>query len=95
MGTIATHNGSRVARDHNIRNEKVTSKEKHIRADGLHEIWKDEKPQEAYERLFGEAVKKYNEILSRSERKIKNYYKHIHMSFLKHNPYMPSYHHNF
>ena len=87
MVTIATHNGSRVARDHNIRNEKVTSKEKHIRADGLHEIWVDEKPQEAYERLFGEAIKQYNERQSRPERKIKNYYKQIQDDKKKHTVY--------
>ena len=87
MGTIATHNGSRVARDHNIRNEKVISKEKHIRADGLHEIWVDEKPQEAYERLFSEAVRKYNEKQNRQERQIKDYYKQIQDDKKKHTVY--------
>lgn len=40
--TISTHNGTAVAREHNIRNEKVVSKEKHINPDGIHEVWIDE-----------------------------------------------------
>ena len=75
--TISTHNGSAVAREHNIRNRKVTSKEGHIDPHGRHEIWIDEKPKEAYERLFGQAVEKYNDKQKRADRKIKDYYQQI------------------
>lgn len=75
--TISTHNGSAVAREHNIRNRKVTSKEGHIDPQGKHEIWIDEKPKEAYERLFGSAVEKYNNKQKRADRKITDYYRQI------------------
>lgn len=75
--TIATHNGSQVARQHNLRNPKVISKEDHIDPDGHFEVWLDEDPKVAYERLFGEAVKAYNEKQTRSERQITDYYKQI------------------
>ena len=75
--TISTHNGSAVAREHNIRNRKVTDKEGHIDPHGKHEIWIDEKPKEAYERLFGQAVEKYNDKQKRADRKIKDYYQQI------------------
>lgn len=75
--TIATHNGSQVARQHNLRNPKVISKEDHIDPDGHFEVWLDEDPKAAYERLFGEAVKAYNEKQTRPERQITDYYKQI------------------
>lgn len=77
MATIATHNGIQVAREHNIRNPKVVSKEKHIDPNGHSEIWVDETPRAAYERLFGSAVKKYNEKQKRKDRRIDDYYKKI------------------
>lgn len=77
MATIATHNGSSVAREHNIRNRNVTDKEKHIDKNGTYEIWKDEKPREAYKRIFGSALKEYNEKQTREDRVIKDYYNHI------------------
>lgn len=75
--TISTHNGSNVAREHNIRNEKVVSKESHIDPNGVHETWHDEKIRDAYERLFGDALEEYNQKQSREDRKIKSYYNHI------------------
>lgn len=72
--TISTHNGSAYKRDHNIRNERVTSKEPHIDPTLPHEIWHDEKPRQAYKRLFGDAVRKYNAEQKRDDRKIKNYF---------------------
>lgn len=77
MATISTHNGSSVAREHNIRNRNVTDKEKHIDKNGTYEIWKDEKPREAYNRIFGSALKEYNEKQTREDRVIKDYYNHI------------------
>ncbi len=77
MATISTHNGSTVARDHNIRNEKVTSREAHIDPNGIHETWVDEKPHQAYDRIFGEAVNRYNDKQQRADRKITNYYNDV------------------
>lgn len=82
--TIATHNGSSVAREHNIRNKKVVSKEKHIRKDGIYEIWIDEKVRDAYHRLFDDAVAKYNEKQSRSDRRIEDYYAEVNKDSRKH-----------
>lgn len=75
--TIATHNGSQVARQHNLRNPKVICKEDHIDPNGHFEVWLDEDPKAAYERLFGEAVKAYNAKQKREERQITDYYKQI------------------
>ena len=46
--TIATHNGSQVARQHNLRNPKVIAKEDHIDPNGHFEVWLDEDPKAAY-----------------------------------------------
>lgn len=75
--TISTHNGSQVARQHNLRNPKVICKEDHIDPNGHFEVWLDEDPKAAYERLFGEAVRAYNEKQTRPERQIADYYKQI------------------
>lgn len=85
--TLATHNGSKACRDHNIRNEKVVEKEKHIRPDGEHEIWKDESVASAYHRIFDEAVFKYNSKQKRNDRKIKNYYSKVCKDAKKHPVY--------
>lgn len=75
--TISTHNGSAVAREHNIRNPKVVSKESHIDMERPHETWIDEPIREAYKRLFGKSVEDYNAKQKRSDRKIKSYYKNV------------------
>ena len=85
--TISTHNGSAVAREHNIRNPKVVSKEAHIKPNGKFEIWHDEKPRDAYNRLFGQALEEYNNKQKRSDRKIKDYYNHICNDKMKHPVY--------
>lgn len=85
--TISTHNGSSAHRAHNIRDEKVVSKEKHINPDGVHEVWHDEAPSAAYERIFGNAVKKYNESQKRPERRVDNYYRQICKDKKKHPVY--------
>lgn len=41
---ISTHNGSQVARQHNLRNPKVITKEDHIDPNGHFEVWLDEDP---------------------------------------------------
>lgn len=75
--TISTHNGSQVARQHNLRNPKVIAKEDHIDPNGHFEVWLDEEPKAAYERLFGDAVRAYNEKQTREDRKITDYYGQI------------------
>lgn len=85
--TISTHNGSSVAREHNLRNRNVTDKEAHIEPNGTYEIWLDEKPREAYERIFGKALADYNAKQTRSDRKIKSYYNTIKQDAKKHTVY--------
>lgn len=85
--TISTHNGHTAHREHNIRNRKVTDKEAHIDRGGRYEIWHDEKPREAYERIFGEAVKAYNEKQTREDRKITSYYNEVSKDAKKHPVY--------
>lgn len=75
--TISTHNGSQVARQHNLRNPKVICKEDHIDPNGHFEIWLDEDPKAAYERLFGKAIQNYNAKQKRDDRKITDYYRQI------------------
>ena len=75
--TISTHNGSQVARQHNLRNPKVIAKEDHIDPNGHFEVWLDEDPKVAYERLFGEAIQAYNAKQTRPDRQITDYYKQI------------------
>lgn len=77
MATIATHNGSSVSRGHNLRKDEIVSKESHIVPDGVHETWYDVAPRQAYERLFGQAVREYNEKQNRADRKITNYYNEV------------------
>lgn len=85
--TISTHNGTAVAREHNIRNEKVVSKENHIDPNGIHETWIDEPIRQAYERLFGESVRNYNNKQTRADRKIDSYYNTICKDKKKHPVY--------
>ena len=85
--TISTHNGTAVAREHNIRNEKVVSKENHINPDGIHEIWIDETIRQAYKRLFDESVQNYNNKQTRADRKIDSYYHNICKDKKKHPVY--------
>lgn len=87
MTTISTHNGSTVAYDHNIRNRAVTDKEKHIDRDGYYAIWRDVQPETAYGILFDEAIEAYNAQQTRSDRQIRNYYRHIKQDAKKHPVY--------
>ena len=59
--TIATHLGHAPALAHNRRDPRVVLKEKHIRADGCHDMWLDRDPRELYQELFGEALQEFNE----------------------------------
>lgn len=73
MATISTHLGSSFSQRHNVRDRSLTDNEPHINPNGEYEIWKHEELEEAYERIFGEAVKSYNEKQTRNDRKIENY----------------------
>ena len=85
--TIATHNGSKVSRQHNIRLRSITDREAHISRTGRHETWLDINPREAYKRLFGEAVAAYNDTQKRADRKIDDYYTQIKKSKSQHPVY--------
>lgn len=85
--TISTHNGSTVARDHNTRNRRITDKESHIDPRGNYEIWHDERPQDAYRRLFEAAVQRYNAKQKRPDRLITNYYRDVCKDAKKHPVY--------
>jgi len=77
MITISTHNGSSVAVKHNLRDFAVVSKENHIDLTRSHETWLHEDVETAYERIFGEAVKAYNEKQKRTDRQISSYYEEV------------------
>lgn len=85
--TIATHNGSKVATDHNRRNRKVTDKEAHIDRNGIHETWVDISPRVAYRNVFSDSVARYNARQTRADRKIHDYYKRIQEDPKKHTVY--------
>lgn len=77
INTIATHNGTQVSQYHNIRDRKYCEKQEHIDPNGHYEIWRHEMAKDAYERIFGDAVKEYNEKQTREDRKIEDYYQKI------------------
>lgn len=77
-------------REHNIRDEEYCKSQEHIgfknKTEQEHREWEkthvfiDEKPEDAYERIFGEAIKKYDAKQKRSDRRIgngKKYYEKI------------------
>lgn len=82
--TISTHNGSSACREHNVRNWKVVSKEDHIDPNGHYEIWHDEKIRDAYTRIFGAALARYNDAQTREDRKITSYYNQVAKSAKQH-----------
>ena len=87
--TIATHVGTKIARQHNIRDKRITDKEAHIDPNGKHEVWFNcnltEK--EAYHKLFDSAVAEYNSRQKRNDRRISDYYKKIRNDKQKHTAY--------
>ena len=90
--TISTHTGSVANRDHNIRNPKATDKQEHIDKSlkDRNEIIVDEKPRDAYQRLFGASLEKYNAgqiAKGHPERVIKDYFAHIEGDAKKHPVY--------
>ena len=85
--TISTHNGSAAHRSHNIREPRTVDKQEHIDKNGHYEVWRDEPPRQAYERLFGQSVKEYNDKQTRADRKITDYYKQVCQSEKQHPVY--------
>lgn len=88
--TISTHNGSKVSRQHNLRNPKVVAKQLHISREGTHETWVDKNPRKAYEELFGAAQEAYNKkqiAAGRPDRCIKSYYNAVAGDAQKHPVY--------
>lgn len=90
--TISTHTGSAAHRDHNVRNPKATDKQEHIDKSlkDQNEIIIDEKPRDAYQRLFGAALEKYNAgqiAKGHPERVIEDYFAHIQGDAKKHPVY--------
>lgn len=91
--TISLHHGGGVAnRGHNIRKESAIKNQTHIKAprEGMDrdiEIWKDMTEAQAYEKIFGEAQKRYNEKQTRAERKIRSYHAEVEKNSNMHTSY--------
>ena len=70
--SVSIHNGTKSHRGHNTRAKESIYNQGHIDRDRDIIILKDESLDSAQEKVFGEAVQKYNETQKRSDRKIKN-----------------------
>ena len=87
MGVVhtAVHNGASVSVAHNLRLRYITDKEEHIDPTGEHETWYHEDVAQAYEKLFGQAIRDYNEKQKRKDRRLdENYIKTISEDPYKH-----------
>lgn len=84
--TISFHNGTTWSRGHNIRDERYVSKQEHIDLSLTeHNLTLRDVPvRQAYENIFGEAVKEYNSRQKRADRRIENYYDKIKADKRKH-----------
>ena len=84
--TISFHNGTMWSRGHNIRDERYVSKQEHIdpTLSDQNVILYDVPVRQAYEDIFGEAVKEYNSRQKRADRCINNYYDKIKTDKRKH-----------
>ena len=76
MTTIATHHGTTAHRAHNLRINSVVASQEHIDKDRTNDniVLIDETPQDAYKRIFGDSLKRYNDKQTRTDRVIDNYY---------------------
>lgn len=71
---VTGHCRPNIKRRHNIRDPKIVQSEEHIDPNRPHETILDLGTiQEAYDKIFGEAVKEYNATQKRKDRKIGNY----------------------
>lgn len=75
--TITFHLGTTLSQAHNVRDPKVTAKEPHIDPHGQHETLIHESVEDAYKRLFDDALAEYNEKQKKPCRRIASYYEHI------------------
>lgn len=96
MATISTHNGAEVSSKHNRREKDVVSKEDHIYPEGMmrpngrpahSEIWHDEPIRRAYERIFGEALERFNEKQTRADRRVDDYLRQVRKDKSRHEAY--------
>ena len=89
--SVSIHNGTKSHRGHNTRAKESIYNQGHIDRDRDIIILKDESLDSAYEKVFGEAVQKYNETQKRNDRKIKNYLQKITANADKKNTQNPVY----
>lgn len=81
--TTSCHMGTTISFGHNARDERIVSKEEHIKQDGYHYTFrnsvgdKDITLRGKYDRIFGEATEAYNSKQKRDDRKITSYYDKI------------------
>ena len=68
---------NQACREHNIRDAHYCDKQEHIVKNGHHEIWIDIPPKEAYEQIFGEAFKEYNDKQKKKSRKFNSYWEKV------------------
>lgn len=87
--TISFHNGIEYSRGHNIRDERYTAKQEHIDKSLKNQnvTLRDIPVRQAYDEIFGQAVKEYNSKQKRTDRKITNYYEKIKADKRKHPVY--------
>ena len=85
--TITFHLGTTLSQSHNIRDPKITAKEPHIDPNGSHETLIHESVEDAYKRLFDDALSEYNQKQKKPCRRISNYYEHIKSSKEHHTCY--------
>ncbi len=85
--TVSFQHGTKVAIGHNRRNESLVGKEAHIDPNGKHEIWIDEPIEKAYDRIFGEALKEFNNKQKRKDRRIESYLANVRNNSKLHDQY--------
>lgn len=75
--TITTHNGSMANQNHNMRDKNAIKNQTHINPNGIHENWINRDIHEEYQKLFGEALERYNKKQKRKDRKKTNYFQEV------------------
>lgn len=75
--TITFHLGTTLSQAHNVRDPEITAKEPHIDPNGQHETLIHEDVEDAYKRLFDDALSEYNQKQKKPSRRIASYYEHI------------------
>lgn len=77
--SLTLHNYNKSFREHNVRSENCVKYMTHINHENTkyNIVLKDEKFTDAYNRLFGEALKEYNAKQKNPNRRINNYLEHV------------------